>query len=196
MADELLRQKSPTRVRFTVRDDEIGDHKDILVPIDAEGFVRVSEVETQCRKWYPNCVVAGVKYGDGNHDCRKEKVVFQPQNHKWDECEFVAIGSAPVRCPMPKGKRGLTRKKVRIRYGYSWFWGKYHKKTTLEVEPAGYIPVDEVIEKTRGCDRVMFKLKGVKGDYDMEAPIGDILLPHEAHKKGWGAFDDYTIIFQ
>ena len=85
---------------------------------------------------------------------------------------------------------------VRIRYGYSWFWGKYHKKTTVEVEPAGYIPVEEIIEKTRGCNRILYRLKGVKGDYDLEAPMDDIFLPHEAHKRGWGAFDDYTVVFQ
>ena len=72
----------------------------------------------------------------------------------------------------------------------------YHKKTTVEVEPAGYIPIDEVIERTRGCDRLKYRLKGDKGDYDLEAPVDDILLPHEGHKKGWGAFDDYTVVFQ
>lgn len=196
MADNLLRQKSPTRVRFTIRDDENGDNQDILVPIDDQGFVRVSEVQRLCRKWRPEAVVSGLKYEDGRHDCRKEKVVFEPKDKKWDDCEFVAIGSVTDWTPTPKGKRGLRRKKVRVRYGYSWFWGKFHKKTSVEIEPAGYIPVDALIEKTRGCDRLMYRLKGDKGDYDLEAPVDDIFLPHEAHKKGWGAFDDYTIVFQ
>ena len=85
---------------------------------------------------------------------------------------------------------------VRIRYGSSWFWGQYHKKATVEVEPAGYIPLDELVEKTRGCDKVLYRLKGSKEDFHLEAPTEDVLLPHESHKKGWGAFDDYVVIFQ